>query len=343
MFYRLRVPLGALGDQGHDTSWGVGVNFDDAKLDRDSVLVGQLLNGEQDLDFWRWLASVPDRPLMVYEVDDDLFTMDQVITDEIRRGRKLIWADPATQKRVKEFMKLADLVTVATPHLATLYQPYARRIAVLPNMIPDWAFDLTPAYPDAFTVGWSVSQSHMNDASNVAPSLMRFFRRAPYARMHWIGPHALVHTPTRDGVPVGPPEPGSGLLPSDRETRESWIGSVPEYLNALPGKMTVGIAPLGPFPFNKGKSGLKAQEYAAVGVPCVVADWPQYRAVVRHGVTGYLAHTRGDWSDMLDRLYRSPGLWKRMGTAARNMEAKRRASQRCHLWTDAYREAQDAR
>lgn len=335
MFYRLRVPLMALRDQGHETSWGTGVDL--GTLDDRSVLIGQLLNGPEDLEFWETVAAAPRRPLLVYEVDDDVFTMHGVITKEIRKGKPLLWEEEPTRQRVQRFMALADLVTVTTPHLADVYRPYARRIAVLPNSIPDWVFDLPRVEPDTFTVGWVASMSHQLDASHIAEALFRFFNKTP-ARMHMMGMSELAHA-----GPDGVLRPGPGWMEPRRATCEAWIGSVPEYLHALPGKMSVSIAPLGPYDFNKGKSGLKAQEAAAVGIPCVAADWPQYRAVVRHGTTGFLAHTRGDWVDMLSRLYRDRALCRKMGEAARDHEAARRASIIAPRWITAYQEALNGR
>jgi glycosyltransferase involved in cell wall biosynthesis len=336
MFYRIRVPLMALRDHGHETSWGVAVDL--ADLDEKSVLVGQMLNGEEDLAFWEAVAAAPHRPLMVYEVDDDLFTMDGVITPEVRGGKPLLWGEPATQARVQRYMALADLVTVTTPHLADLYRPYARRVAVLPNSIPDWVFDLPRAEPDDFVVGWAASMSHQLDAGHIAPALARFFERATTARMHMMGMSELVHV-----GPDGVRRPGPGWVAPWRATCEAWVGSVPEYLHGLPGKMTVSIAPLGPYQFNKGKSGLKAQEAAALGIPCVAADWAQYRRVMRPTVTGFLAGTNSDWSDYLGRLYRDRALCRRMGTAARDHEATRRASIIAPQWIAAYQEALNGR
>lgn len=336
MFYRLRVPLMALRDQGHETSWGTSVDLSD--LDDQAVLVGQLLNGPEDLEFWEAIAAAPRRPLLVYEVDDDVFTIDGVITKEVRNNKRLAWEEPETQARVRRYMALADLVTVTTPHLAALYRPYARRVAVLPNAVPDWVFDLPRAEPERFTVGWVASASHQLDAGHITPAMLRFFERAPGAHLKMMGMTGLVHT-----GPDGVRHEGSGWLPRNRESWEPWVGSVPEYLHALPGKMTVSIAPLGPFTFNKGKSGLKAREAAAIGIPCVAADWPQYRPIIRHGVTGFLAKTRSDWPDMLSRLYRDPALCRKMGAAARDYEATRRASVVAPQWINAYQEALNGR
>lgn len=324
-FYRLRTPLAALKAKGHDTSVATGVQFDSDRLDRDSVIVGQLLNGPDDLDFWRWLAALPDRPLLVYEVDDDLFTMDGVVTAEVTKGKPLIWAQEATQARVKEFMATADLVTVSTPRLAELYAPHARRVAVLPNAVPDWLLDQPITRPDVFTVGWTLSYSHLLDARHHAGVLDKFMRHCKRARFAWFGSY-----------PSDSPW-------KDRETHTPWAGNANEYLINLAGRVSVGIAPLGPYTFNAGKSGIKAQEYGALGIPTVASAWPQYRAVIEHGETGFLARTTSDFYTYLTRLYRDPDMVEHMGKRARLLEATRTASMVCDRWIDAYAGAHNER
>lgn len=321
-FYRIRTPLTALRKRGHETSWGTGIDADE--LNRSDVLVAQFLNGAQDLEGWEAIAAAPRRPLLVYECDDDLFTIDEVITSEVTR-KKVLWAEPETQARVKRFMELCDLVTVTTPHLAELYRPHAKRVAVLPNAVPDWllSYPVQPA-PEKFTIGWTCSHSHLLDAREHYPHLQKYMYKHPNTMFHWYGP------------------PNAVAFPSWQQKCFRWVGDVNQYLIGMFGQMSVGIAPLGGFEFNKGKSGIKADEYAAWGVPCVASDWPQYRDVVMPGVTGYLAKSPAQWMHYLSEL-RDPVLRSRMGNAAREAVAERSASKVSHMWEHAYTEALDER
>nr|WP_315592650.1 glycosyltransferase [uncultured Cupriavidus sp.] len=65
----------------------------------------------------------------------------------------------------------------------------------------------------------------------------------------------------------------------------------------------VGIAPLVDSSFNRGKSGIKFYDYAALGLACVCSDVEAYRSVVRHGENGLLVANRTQaWIDALERL-----------------------------------------
>lgn len=316
-FYRLRTPLTALRAAGHQTSWDTYADAD--VLNHADVLVGQFLNGPQDLAAWESIAAAPRRPLLVYETDDDLFTLHELFE------RAVPWGTPECNARVQRFIELSDLVTVTTPELAKVYEPYARRIAVLPNAVPDWLLDLPVAPPcDRYTIGWVCSHSHLLDARHWYPTLAQYMDRNEKALFHWVGPPTVV-----------------GFRQWQQKTT-GWRTSVPEYLRSLPGQFDVGIAPLAPLTFNAGKSGIKAQEYGAVGVPVIASDWPQYRAVVKHGRTGLLARTAGQWKDYLSAM-EDPGYRATLGAAARELESTRTISKVCTMWTDAYQEAIDDR
>lgn len=321
-FYRIRTPLTALRRSGHDTAWGTGVTASD--LDSCDVLIGQFLNGEADLAGWESVAAAPrgKRPLLVYETDDDLFTIDQVITAEVTR-KKVLWAEPETQARVRRFIELADLVTTTSPHLAKLYSFGGKPVAVLPNSIPDWMLDF-PAVtgPSAFTIGWTLSHSHLLDAREHIASLEKFMARHGSARFEWHGPPRVV----------------GGFAPW-QQSCHPWVGDVNEYLVGMYGRLSVGIAPLGSFEFNKGKSGIKADEYAAFGVPCLASNFPQYHDTIVDGVTGWLI--KKDWNEKLSRLYDDRSLAVKMGQAAKEHVADRVISRTCVKWTDAYQEAID--
>lgn len=322
-FYRIRTPLHALQKLGHITSWSDRISG--AELAETDVLVVQFINGEKDLAFWETVATLPrtKRPLMVYEVDDDLFSIDGVITPEVAGGKPVLWADPATQARVKRSLELADLVTVTTPYLAEVYQPYARKIAVLPNSIPDWLLDLPAGQPSKrFTVGWVCSHSHLIDARKHYDALQAFMRHHPDALFHWVGPKD-VHA-----------------FPPFQQKVTPWQKDVTTYLTHLPDYgFDVGIAPLADNVFNRGKSGIKADEYAAIGIPTLASDFPQYQDVIIDGVTGYLIKRKTQWASMLRLMKDYPDVRRMMGKAAKDLVSMRTISKRAHLWIQAYEEA----
>jgi glycosyltransferase involved in cell wall biosynthesis len=80
----------------------------------------------------------------------------------------------------------------------------------------------------------------------------------------------------------------------------------------------IGVAPGGSRGFP-----LFLVEAMAAGLPCVAMDDPQYREVIRDGVTGFLCRSERDMIGRIAALIDSPAQRARIGAAARE-EARRR-------------------
>jgi L-malate glycosyltransferase len=82
--------------------------------------------------------------------------------------------------------------------------------------------------------------------------------------------------------------------------------------------LDIGVYPL---PINEwvlGKSGLKAIQYMAFGLPCVATEVGTTPMLITDGVNGRLVRTENDWLDALEELVRYPELRRRLGIQARN-------------------------
>jgi glycosyltransferase involved in cell wall biosynthesis len=79
----------------------------------------------------------------------------------------------------------------------------------------------------------------------------------------------------------------------------------------------IGVYPLPLDDWVIGKSGLKAIQYMAFGLPVVASDAGITSRVVLDGATGILVRTEDEWLDALERLVRDPALRRRLGEAGR--------------------------
>jgi glycosyltransferase involved in cell wall biosynthesis len=79
----------------------------------------------------------------------------------------------------------------------------------------------------------------------------------------------------------------------------------------------IGIMPLPDAEWERGKCGLKALQYMALGIPPVVSPVGINGEIVDHGRNGFLAVTEDDWVETLDRLLGDPELRFRVGRSAR--------------------------
>lgn len=85
----------------------------------------------------------------------------------------------------------------------------------------------------------------------------------------------------------------------------------------------VGVYPLPDDPWARGKSGLKAIQFMACGVPLVAAPVGVNREIVRDGTSGFFATTPAEWVGRLRLLLESAELRARIGDAGRETVAQR--------------------
>jgi len=82
-------------------------------------------------------------------------------------------------------------------------------------------------------------------------------------------------------------------------------------------KLDIGVYPLSIDEWVIGKSGLKAIQYMAFGLPCVATDVSTVQQFIVDGENGFLVKTDDQWITTLTELIDSPSLRKRVGENAR--------------------------
>ncbi|RIJ20460.1 glycosyltransferase family 1 protein [Henriciella barbarensis] len=155
----------------------------------------------------------------------------------------------------------------------------------------------TPHSNDApVTIGWLGSPSTVKYLNFIEPALQAIAQKNPHVRWEIMGGKEF----TMDGI---------------NWTLTDW--SLDHELAAL-ARFDIGLMPLPPEDWARGKSGGKARTYMAAGVVPVVADIGYNRELIRHGETGFLCETLDDWESHLSKLIESAELRQRIAHAARN-------------------------
>lgn len=324
-WYRLKVPLAELarhgdyqvtfadaGDDGHPHT----ITLSD--LEGYNIIAAQRWNKHTGLPVWRRARGPYSR--LVYELDDDLWS----VTPENWKAYHL-YNDPHIRDAVEHAAETADLVTVSTAPLADVMRQFNPNVTVLPNCIPDWVLD-QPRTAAAMArtrlrVGWQGGASHGVDLGQVASPVRRFLRRFADWDLQLNGEDYRL----------------TFRVPADRSFHVPWI---PVYRN--PDKyyasidFDIGICPIWPTAFSDSKSGIKAIEYGARGIPVVATDCPAYRDIITHGVDGFLVRRDHEWLKYLSELASDSGLRAKMGEAARAMAARYVISAHWGEWAAAY-------
>lgn len=145
------------------------------------------------------------------------------------------------------------------------------------------------------TIGWLGSPSTVKYLRVIEPVLQDIARRYPLVRWELMG--------------------GNDFRMNGVDWRISeW--SLEGELEAL-ARFDIGLMPLPPEDWARGKSGGKARTYMAAGVVPVVSAIGYNLELIRHGETGFLCETPQDWERALGQAIEDAGLRQRVALAAR--------------------------
>lgn len=256
---------------------------------------------------------------LVYDVDDRLDAIpgeNQAIT---------VYGTPEKQAEIRAITQAADLVTVSTAPLAAHMAVTARRVLVLPNMIPANVWPRGhPPDPRTVRILWAGSPTHKRDLAIAAPAIRDvLIRHAGRVRFTLFGerlPEALAEVYGQVDL----------REPVDFE----------DYADAL---ASIGadfaIAPLEPNAFNESKSAIKALEYAAAGYPMLLSPVGEYPDVVAEGLPAELV-PRDGWEAALERMIaRTSKERRQLGDASTRWVCARRCigTSKARQWTEAAR------
>jgi glycosyltransferase involved in cell wall biosynthesis len=313
-FYRVRRPFRELSVHGHDTfipNDAVPVPSVEDVLDTD-VLVAQRVIHAELLPQWNHRRAL--RPV-VFELDDDIWAIDPdnpALKDYLH---------PSVGDLAAEFVARSDLVTVSTAPLAERVSAWNPRVQVIPNCIDAAVLELPRAdrTTDKITIGWSCSTSHVSDLRSVLGPWREFFGSRPDVEL-------IIY-----GVDYRP------MLALPDVRFEPWRPNIMDFYRGI--DFDIAVAPLAPLIFNRSKSGNKAIEAFARGIPVVASNMEPYRGIVEDGVTGYLVDSAEQWAKRLGELADDADARAEMGANARRAAERHviQGEDNWRRWESAYR------
>ena len=173
----------------------------------------------------------------------------------------------------------------------------SKQTSLVPTSIDTDLFTPRPrAKNSMLTLGWIGSHSTFKFIENLKPVLERLSQKHTF-RLLIVG--GGTDYPNIENVEI---ENRAWQL--DRE-----IGDFQD--------LDIGLYPLPDNPITKGKSGFKAIQYMAIGIPCVASPVGISRQIIEHEETGYLAQSDEEWYLYLEKLLLDGDLRKQMGIKSR--------------------------
>ena len=313
-WYRLILPLGALRE--YDVQTRCSTRIGDMDLDADIVVIQRpTLKGPTMI--LRKMAVAPERPRIVVELDDDLFSIDEHHRPDAQKH----YNNPDTRANIIANLRLADLVTVSTEPLAQQIRQYNPNVVVLPNCIPKEMLTWSPGqYGGRFTVGWQGTSTHDSDWQPAAEPIRRWF-----------------HAARKLGLPVELHTIGSvpKTLPDVYPHRHTdGLDDIEAYYRTI--DWHVALAPLIDTKFNRSKSHIRVLEASMLRMPSIASDVPAYRGLIEHGKTGFLVKEPREWGEYLQILATDQTLCWEMGQRAYERAGDFTVEGNAKWWLETY-------
>jgi glycosyltransferase involved in cell wall biosynthesis len=197
--------------------------------------------------------------------------------------------------KTRAICRMAAHVMAGNQYLADYAGEVNERVTIIPTTIDTEKYRVEPrAENDVPVIGWSGSFSTAVHLSTIKTALRRLAERERF-RLRVIGARDF----KIEGVDVE-------AMP--------WRAAT-EVEDLRP--FDIGIMPLPDDKWSRGKCGLKALQYMALGVPTVCSPVGVNSEIIRDGETGLLASTDDEWVEKLSGLLRSAGERARLGRAGR--------------------------
>ena len=321
--YRIKMVRDELQRLGHETQTSQTLGA--WPREEADVVVGQRLCMTGPVAQWLILSQQRRRPALVYEVDDDLFSIEPSVNPNGRAFRQ-----SNVRQNMIDAIRAADLVTVSTEPLAAVVSRYNRNVVVLANCVRSEVLKvpapLRRGKGDGRVIyGWQGSPTHAEDWGMARDAVAAMFAADERFCLRMLG------TPYFDGLPT-PPE-----IQESRITHMGWTPDLMKHYRRV-ARFDVSLAPLAPTAFNRSKSALRVIESYALGVPVIASNVEAYRGWVRNGMDGFLVDSRASWDRALRALL-DPDLRLDMGDVARERAADWVIEKNIHKWVSAYRAA----
>lgn len=197
--------------------------------------------------------------------------------------------------KTAEICRHAAHIMPGNEYLADYCRKYNPNISVIPTTIDTDKYTVAER-PDSdpVTIGWSGSFSTVQHLDTVRDTLQKLAETENF-RLRVIG------------------TPNYKVPGVDTESM-AWRSDT-EIDDLRP--IDIGIMPLPDEDWSRGKCGLKALQYMALGIPTVCSPVGVNSTIIKDGDNGFLADGPGEWVEKLKRLIHSPELRRQIGSKGR--------------------------
>lgn len=197
--------------------------------------------------------------------------------------------------KTRAICRVAAGVMTGNAYLADYARQVNERVTIVPTTIDTEKYRPQPKPENEVPViGWSGSYSTVQHLDTLRGALQKLAGRVSF-RLRVIG------TPQYE-------------LPGVELDAMAWRAAT-EVADLRP--IDIGVMPLPDDQWSRGKCGLKALQYMALGIPTICSPVGVNTDIICDDNNGFLAATETEWLEKLTRLLESAALRKRLGDAGR--------------------------
>jgi glycosyltransferase involved in cell wall biosynthesis len=226
---------------------------------------------------------------IIYDIDDLVFL------GKTSQSNKIV-AILKGRSKPPYLIRTADHVITCTPYLDSYARQWNQATTDISSTINTETYTPVNRYKNEqiLTLGWSGSHS-TSEYLHIIDDVLRRLAKALDFRLLVIG------------------DPGFKLRGINVDARGWNLDTEVKDLQEI----DIGLYPLPDELWVQGKSGLKALQYMALGIPTVASAVGANFRVIEDGLSGLLVNSLDEWEDRILRLAGDPELRRRIGTKAR--------------------------
>jgi glycosyltransferase involved in cell wall biosynthesis len=198
--------------------------------------------------------------------------------------------------KTKTVCRIASHVMVGNAYLADYARQVNDRVTIIPSTIDTEKYRVPERKekPAPVVIGWTGSYSTVQHLDTLRGALKKLAEKESF-RLRVIGPGAYE------------------CAPVDVEARTWRAETETEDLR----EVDIGVMPLPEDRWSKGKCGMKALQFMAMGIPTICSPVGVNTDIIQDNQNGFIAATEDEWVEKLTRLLRSAELRQRLGHAGR--------------------------
>jgi glycosyltransferase involved in cell wall biosynthesis len=236
-----------------------------------------------------WLLARLERRPLIFDLDDAIWVPYASPTYGALLSRLL-----KSPGKTHFTLAAAARVIAGNRYVADYARRYNGHTDVIPTVVDTDAFLPAPRANATPVLGWIGTHSSLQYLQSIVPALQALARRRQFI-VRVVGARLDAPGVTVENV-------------SWEQARE-----VQDFQS-----LDIGLYPLVEDPWSLGKSGFKAVQYMACAVPVVASPVGVTVDMIRDGDNGFLATTKDEWTERLERLLDDHVLRRRIGDSGRS-------------------------